>query len=65
MSDNRNVAKNAKLLLNSAEAAAALSICQRKLWELKNRGEIKSVTIGRSVRYRPEDLQEFIAQNTR
>ncbi len=49
-----------RLLLNSRDAAKALAISERKLWELTNRGEVRSVKIGRSVRYRIDDLQAFI-----
>lgn len=49
-----------RLLLNSRDAAKALAISERKLWELTNRGAVRSVKIGRSVRYRIDDLQAFI-----
>lgn len=52
-----------RLLLTSREAAQALSISERKLWELTNRRDIPSVRIGRSVRYRPSDLDDFIRRN--
>ncbi len=45
------------------QAAAMLGISPRKLWELKNTGEVPSVRIGRSVRFRPEDLQAFLDRN--
>ena len=48
------------LLLSAREAAAALSIGRRKLWELTNRGEIPCVRIGRAVRYDPRDLLGWI-----
>ena len=50
-----------KLLLTAREAATALSISERKLWELTNRNLIRSVRIGRSVRYDIRDLEAFIA----
>jgi len=49
-----------KLLLTTREAAKALAICERKLWELTNRGEIPAVRIGRAVRYDPRDLARFV-----
>lgn len=49
-----------KLLLTTKEAALALAISQRKLWELTNRKEIACIRCGRSVRYSPTDLQAWI-----
>lgn len=48
------------LAVSIEQAAAMLGISERKLWELKNSGEVPSVRIGRSVRLRPEDLQAFL-----
>ncbi len=48
-------------LLKSREAAELLSVSERTLWSLANRGEISRVLIGRSVRYDPKDLREYIA----
>ena len=49
------------LLITARDAAKALSIGQRKLWELTNRREIPHVRIGRAVRYDPRDLEQWIA----
>ncbi len=49
-----------RLLLTSREAAEALAISPRSLWSLTNSGELPCVRMGRSVRYAPEDLQEWI-----
>ena len=49
------------LLLTAREAAAALAISERKLWELTSGGNIKVVRIGRSVRYSRVALEEFVA----
>jgi excisionase family DNA binding protein len=49
-----------QLLLAPPEAAKALAIGQRKLWELTNRGVLPAVRIGRSVRYDVRDLAAFI-----
>ena len=49
-----------RLLLRPAEAAEALAVSPRKLWELTNRGVIPSVRIGRCVRYDPADLRRWI-----
>ena len=47
-------------LLRSDEAAKLLAISLRKLWTLADQGEIPVVRIGRSVRYDPTDLQNYI-----
>lgn len=48
------------LLLRPSDAARALAISPRKLWELTNRGDVPAVRIGRAVRYAPSDLAEWI-----
>jgi excisionase family DNA binding protein len=48
------------LLLSARDAAKALAISPRKLWELSNTREIPSIRIGRSVRYDVRDLREWI-----
>jgi excisionase family DNA binding protein len=49
-----------RLLLTAAEAAQALAVSERTLWQLTRDGEIPRVCIGRNVRYSPADLQAFI-----
>lgn len=49
------------LLLKPREAASALRIGERLLWELTNRGEVPCVRIGRLVRYAPDALKAWIA----
>lgn len=54
-----------KLLLTPDEAAQQLSVCPKSLWSLTApRGPIKCVRLGRSVRYSPEALRQFIAQQS-
>jgi excisionase family DNA binding protein len=53
------------LLLTSRQAAEALAISERKLWDLAKRGDIPVVRIGCSVRYAPADLQAWIELNTK
>jgi excisionase family DNA binding protein len=48
------------LLLKSRDAALALAISERKLWELTKKKEIPTVRIGRAVRYSPVDLEAWI-----
>ena len=52
-----------QLLLSAREAAEALAISERTLWSLTKRGEVRCVRIGRSVRYSPDDLADFIARS--
>jgi excisionase family DNA binding protein len=51
---------NKQLLIISREAAKALAISERTLWQLTKDGVIPCVRIGRSVRYSPADLQAWI-----
>lgn len=48
------------LLLRPRDAARALAISERKLWDLTVRNLIPCVRIGRAVRYSPLDLQAWI-----
>jgi excisionase family DNA binding protein len=52
--------ESSKLLLTARETAKALSISERKLWNLTNENEIPAIRIGRSVRYAIEDIQVWI-----
>jgi excisionase family DNA binding protein len=52
--------KNLSGLLNAQDIAVALSIGLSTAYLLLERGELPSIRIGRSVRIRPEDLEEFI-----
>lgn len=50
------------LLLRPRDAAQALAISTRTLWELTRRGVIPCIRINRAVRYSPADLQAYIDQ---
>jgi excisionase family DNA binding protein len=50
----------ALLLWTSRQAAKALAISERKLWELANVGAIPTVRIGRAVRFDPADIRTWI-----
>lgn len=50
-----------KLLVDAREAARLLSISERKLWELTNRGIVKCCRIGRAVRYSRVALADFVS----
>lgn len=55
-----------RILLTEQEAAQALGISPRALWQLRADGDVPFVSIGRSVRYRPSDLEAWAgAQVTR
>jgi predicted DNA-binding transcriptional regulator AlpA len=52
-----------KLLLRPPEAAQSLGISTRALWSLTSpRGPIPAVYLGRSVRYDPDALRQWIAE---
>ena len=55
-------AEDGKLLLTEREAAKALSVCPRTLWQLRTDGEIPCIRIGRAVRYHPADLLAWVAR---
>lgn len=51
-----------KLALTYREAAQALGLSERKVWELVDQGLLKAVRIGRCVRIRRVDLEAFLAE---
>ncbi|HBR19443.1 MAG TPA: hypothetical protein DD726_04430 [Phycisphaerales bacterium] len=50
------------LLLTVNEAAKALCISARTLWQITKEGKIRSIRINRLVRYDPQDLVAYIEQ---
>ena len=52
----------APILVDAREAARRLSISPRTLFSLTKAGEIPSLKIGKSVRYRIADLESWAAQ---
>jgi excisionase family DNA binding protein len=52
------------LLLNPRQAAKALGISERTLATYTKAGLVPVVRIGRSVRYSPDDLREWIRKST-
>lgn len=52
-------------LLRLDEVAARLSISKSMAWKLVAYGQIRSVRIGRAVRVRPADVEEYLARSTR
>jgi excisionase family DNA binding protein len=51
-------------LLRAKEAAQFLAISERSLWALTQAGDIQSTRIGRSVRYAPAALADFIERQS-
>jgi predicted DNA-binding transcriptional regulator AlpA len=50
------------LLLKADEAAAALQVCEKTLWNLTApRGSIPCIRLGRSIRYSVAALEKWIA----
>ena len=52
-----------QLLVSTKDAAAALGISTRSLWTLTNQGEIDFVRVGRSIKYSPDHLREFVERS--
>ena len=50
-------------LLTVAEVASILRISRSFVYQLIGRGVFPCVRIGRSVRIRPKDIQQYISQN--
>lgn len=50
-------------LLRSEEVAEILNISESLAYKLMKNGDIPTVRFGRSVRVRPQDLEEFIRSN--
>lgn len=49
-----------RLLIDAAEAAAALRINKYTLYKLARESRIPCVRIGRSVRFQPEELKDWV-----
>jgi excisionase family DNA binding protein len=52
-----------KLLLKIEDAADALSLGRSKTYELIQRGELRTVKIGRATRVPAEAIREFVARH--
>lgn len=51
---------SATLLLTEPQAAKSMNLSAKTLSRLRAKGEVKSVQIGRSVRYLPEAIRELV-----
>ena len=63
--DNASDPANVPLprLMLAREAAQVLSVSERNLWSLAKAGKVRSVRIGRLVRFDLPDLMQFIEQS--
>jgi len=52
------------LLVSSRQAARSLSISERSLFSLAERGELHKIHVGRAVRYSLDDLKNWIAKKS-
>ena len=52
-----------RLLLTGTEVARQLCISRSKAYDLMRRGVIPTVRMGRNVRVRQQDIDEFIRRN--
>lgn len=53
-------------LLSPQDAAKRLMVSERTLRDLKSRGAIRYVAVtGRRIRYRPEDIADFVTSRVR
>ena len=52
------------LLINSRAAARSLSISERTLFTLAERGEFRKIYVGRAVRYSVDELKSWIAKKS-
>ena len=63
METNLNKGPSIGNLLKANEVAELLSVSRAFAYSLMQSGQLPTVHIGRSVRVRPEDLEEFIQLN--
>ena len=52
--------QNQKKLISKKEVAERLSLSQRTIERLAHRGSLTSVKIGRSVRFKLEEIEEVV-----
>jgi hypothetical protein len=53
------------ILLTSREAAKYLAICERSLFTLRKKGQIRVTTVLQGIRYSKSELDRFVSENTR
>ena len=47
-------------LMTPDEVSGILRVSKRQVYDLANEGALKSVRVGRAVRFRPADVQAFV-----
>lgn len=52
-------------LLRLDEVAERLAISRSMAWKLVAYGQLRSVRIGRAVRVRPSDVEDYLTRSTR
>ncbi len=62
MSDNENGEAKTQLLYTPEEAAVALRIGRTHLYQLKSAKQIGYIKIGKNLRFRRKDLDDYIAK---
>jgi len=63
MTENHEAPKEVTRLLRASEVADRLGISLTFSYLLMQRGEIPTVRLGRAVRVRPSDLEQYIEMN--
>ena len=54
---------DSNILLTGEDVAERLQVSKSFAYDLMRRGDIPTVRLGRAVRVRPQDLEEFIESN--
>jgi predicted DNA-binding transcriptional regulator AlpA len=54
---------SSSILVNSQKASRMLAICPRKLWQMTKDRQIPHLKLGKSVRYRVADLEQWTQQH--
>jgi excisionase family DNA binding protein len=52
-------------LLRIEQIAERLSVSRSMAWKIIDKGQLRSVRIGRAVRVRPQDLDDYVADPAR
>jgi len=60
MHSSANTVSLSHQLLKPRDAAKYLGISERTLWTLTNQAKLRAAKIGKSVRYREEDLKMYV-----
>ncbi|HQR06467.1 MAG TPA: helix-turn-helix domain-containing protein [Gemmatales bacterium] len=55
-----NTASLPRQLLKPRDAAKLLGISERTLWTITKQGKLSAAKLGKSVRYREEDLKRYV-----